>query len=674
MATAATSGSRSPKAASGQGRDVVAHGPAEVLHDDRVGRPGHADGGRDPLEVVAEQGDVTVGQRGLRPAADGAPDVGRGQGRGVVDPVADHHAPAATSCAWPSRASTLPAGLSPLCASPMPSSVGHGAHRRLAVAAQDGRREAHRAEVVHRRPGLGPQRRGHGDDPDRLAVALDHHDRLAPVGTARPPPARSEVGSRAGTRRLTSTRWPSTSAGHPDPGSDRNVRWPSAAEVRAAAGDGHGDGMLALGLDRRGQRQHLVLRCAGRARPPAVTSAWRSVRVPVLSKTTPSTLARRSRTSPLRTKMPSAAARPHPTIMATGAARPMAHGQATSSTARPLSTALPRLPTTSHQTRKVTRGADEHGGDEDAADPVGEPLERGLVPLGVLHQPLQAGQHRLGGHRVDPDHQDPAPVAGPAGHLVPGPPVHRERLAGQHRLVDRRPARHHRAVEGEGLAGPDPDQRADRDALRGDQLALVVVRPGHHPGRRAAAGTAASAWPGPPGPGPGPRSARPVTRMATMSGAITPCSRAANAPLPPRWRCRPPRAMASTALTARAARVPRAMRVSMLVAPWRSSRALSRRNGQPPAISTAMARTRTVHPASGRLGCGQGHDQGGDGQRPRDARPGRPQWSGSRVGRRRSPASHRRGRCSRRRRRPGRGRRGQAGRGRRRRRRGWWPG
>ncbi len=47
-------------------------------------------------------------------------------------------------------------------------------------------------------------------------------------------------------------------------------------------------------------------------------------------------------------------------------------------------------------------------GHEDAADPVGQALERGLVPLGVVHQPLQPGQHRLGGHRADPDHQDAA--------------------------------------------------------------------------------------------------------------------------------------------------------------------------------------------------------------------------------------------------------------------------
>ena len=39
------------------------------------------------------------------------------------------------------------------------------------------------------------------------------------------------------------------------------------------------------------------------------------------------------------------------------------------------------------------------------------------------------------------------------------------------------------------------------------------------------------------------------------------------------------------------------MSVSILVAPCRSRRAASLKNGQPPTISTTMARTRTVHPA-----------------------------------------------------------------------------
>ena len=53
------------------------------------------------------------------------------------------------------------------------------------------------------------------------------------------------------------------------------------------------------------------------------------------------------------------------------------------------------------------RRADQHGGDEHAADPVGQPLQRGLVPLGVLHQSLQAGQHRLGGARSPPARRGP---------------------------------------------------------------------------------------------------------------------------------------------------------------------------------------------------------------------------------------------------------------------------
>ncbi len=120
--------------------------------------------------------------------------------------------------------------------------------------------------------------------------------------------------------------------------------------------------------------------------------------------------------------------------------------------------------------------------------------------------------------------------------------------------------------------------------------------------------------------------ARPVTRMATMRGAITPCSRAANSPLPPRWRWRPPRAMASTALTARAARVPRAISVSMLVPPWRSSRALSRRKGHPPANSTTMASTSTVQPAVDDSGPARATTRAAS-ARGHDTAARRPQWS-----------------------------------------------
>ncbi len=60
-----------------------------------------------PCEVVAEEGHVAGGERRLRAAADGAADVGRGQRRGVVDPVADHDHPLGGGVEPPS-ASTLP--------------------------------------------------------------------------------------------------------------------------------------------------------------------------------------------------------------------------------------------------------------------------------------------------------------------------------------------------------------------------------------------------------------------------------------------------------------------------------------------------------------------------------------------------------------------------------------
>ena len=64
----------------------------------------------------------------------------------------------------------------------------------------------------------------------------------------------------------------------------------------------------------------------------SVTVGWPRVRVPVLSKTRVSTPASRSRAGPLRNSRPISAARPVPTRMAVGVARPMAQGQATTST------------------------------------------------------------------------------------------------------------------------------------------------------------------------------------------------------------------------------------------------------------------------------------------------------------------------------------------------------
>jgi hypothetical protein len=61
--------------------------------------------------------------------------------------------------------------------------------------------------------------------------------------------------------------------------------------------------------------------------------------------------------SPERTRIPSAEARPEPTMIATGVASPIAQGQATSKSAMPLRTAFPKSPAISHQQKKVTSAA-----------------------------------------------------------------------------------------------------------------------------------------------------------------------------------------------------------------------------------------------------------------------------------------------------------------------------
>ena len=96
MATAATSGSRSPNAASGSAEHVVAHGPPEVLRRSprrwtrpRRWRPGT------PWRSLPSRATSLLASAASDPLPMAQPDLGRGQRRGVVDPVTDHHHPPA---------------------------------------------------------------------------------------------------------------------------------------------------------------------------------------------------------------------------------------------------------------------------------------------------------------------------------------------------------------------------------------------------------------------------------------------------------------------------------------------------------------------------------------------------------------------------------------------------
>ncbi len=93
MATAATSGSRSPAAASGSAETLYPMAQPKFWTMTAEVEPAIPDRCRDPLQVATEQGDVTVGQRRLRATPDSAPHVGGGQRRCVVDAVTHHDHP-----------------------------------------------------------------------------------------------------------------------------------------------------------------------------------------------------------------------------------------------------------------------------------------------------------------------------------------------------------------------------------------------------------------------------------------------------------------------------------------------------------------------------------------------------------------------------------------------------
>ncbi len=307
----------------------------------------------------------------------------------------------------------------------------------------------------------------------------------------------------------------------------------------------------------------------------------------------------------------------------------MAHGHATSRTARPRQHGSAEVAHQDPPDEERDGRTDQHGGHEHGTDPVGDALQRRLVPLGLVDQALEPGQHRLGGHGAHPHHEHPAAVAGPPGDLVTRVPVDRQRLAGQHRLVDGRFSRATTVPSsGQRLAGPHPHQGPDRHGLGGHQLAVVVVGV-HHPGGRGPQGEQGVQGGGGPSADPG---------LDGPTGHQDGHDERGHHPVEPGGEGTAPAEVhvapaegdgLDGADTARAARVPRAMSVSMLVAPCRASRA-------------AVAEERP--PAAELDGDGQEqHDPAGGGpsRAPSGRRPGRRgpaatrspartiQWSGS---------------------------------------------
>ena len=253
-------------------------------------------------------------------------------------------------------------------------------------------------ERLHDRGGIGAQRIRDRERGGGLAVDRGKHDRVAPCDVHAAAVASSaEVSmpdSRSSACVPTITWWPSILARTPRPASAMKVvdrvaagrqpaharRWPSRADAPIAAPRPPPGG--GSSRDRR--------RRAYRPRPACLPSACRSCRRPRYRPP-----ASRSRGSPPLMSTPALAPRPLATMTAVGTARPMAHGQAMIRTATAAVNAEATdgsAGTTIHRREGGNRDRDDDR-DEEGRDAIGEPLNRRLRSLRLLHQRDDAGQH-----------------------------------------------------------------------------------------------------------------------------------------------------------------------------------------------------------------------------------------------------------------------------------------
>ncbi len=98
-------------------------------------------------------------------------------------------------------------------------------------------------------------------------------------------------------------------------------------------------------------------------------------------------------------------------------------------------------------------------------DLVGQTLNRRAGPLRLAHHADDLGEHRLGPDALGPHHQAAGAVDRAADHAVARAFLHRDRLAADHRFVDRASALDHDAVDRDFLAGPDAQPIARDDLL-----------------------------------------------------------------------------------------------------------------------------------------------------------------------------------------------------------------
>ncbi len=109
-----------------------------------------------------------------------------------------------------------------------------------------------------------------------------------------------------------------------------------------------------------------------------------------------------------------------------------------------------------------------HDRHEVEADPIGQRADRRLAALGLADHSDDPSQHRIAAGLSGFDAQHPGLIERAAEDAVFYIFLHRQALAGEHRLIQRRTAPHDRAVDRDALAGPDQQDIARLDFIGGN--------------------------------------------------------------------------------------------------------------------------------------------------------------------------------------------------------------
>ena len=126
----------------------------------------------------------------------------------------------------------------------------------------------------------------------------------------------------------------------------------------------------------------------------------------------------------------------------------------------------------------------KHRGHEVAGDHIGETLDRRPAALGLRHHVDDLGQHGLVADPFGPHHQAAGAVQGAADQLFAGELLDRDRLAADHRFIDRAQTVQDGPVNRDLFAGPDPEPVAVLHLIQRDLPVIArVVEPPRRLGR-----------------------------------------------------------------------------------------------------------------------------------------------------------------------------------------------